>query len=157
MTNATMHAPSLGSRKTPVSTRRPFVRGLMALACAASLLEFAAPAPAAQRQALNDQVPAAVKHLQPLKRLAGTNRLELVIALPLRNQEALTGLLGQQYDPASPYYRQYLTPAEFTERFGPSRAGLCGGDGLCQSQRPEGNWHASQSHAGGCERGRRGH
>ncbi len=93
----------------------------MALACVAPLLEFAAPAPAAQRQALSDQVPAAVKQLQPLKRLAGTNRLELVIALPLRNREALTGLLQQQYDPASPYYRQYLTPAEFTERFGPSQ------------------------------------
>ena len=52
--------------------------------------------------------------------MAGTNRLNLVIGLPLRNQEALAGLLGQLYDPASPYYHQYLRPADFAERFGPT-------------------------------------
>ena len=47
-------------------------------------------------------------------------RLNLAIMLPLRNQAELTGLLSRLYDPASPDYRQFLSVAEFTERFGPS-------------------------------------
>jgi subtilase family serine protease len=50
----------------------------------------------------------------------GTNRLNLAIGLPLRNPEELTNLLRQIYDPASPNYRHYLTPAQFTEQFGPT-------------------------------------
>ena len=38
----------------------------------------------------------------------------------MRNQAALTNLLHQIYDPASPHYHQYLTPEQFTERFGPT-------------------------------------
>jgi subtilase family serine protease len=44
----------------------------------------------------------------------------LAIGLPLRNQAGLTTLLQQLNDPASPNYRQWLTPEQFTERFGPS-------------------------------------
>ena len=29
-------------------------------------------------------------------------------------------MLREIYDPASPHYRQYLTPEQFTERFGPT-------------------------------------
>jgi uncharacterized repeat protein (TIGR03803 family) len=46
--------------------------------------------------------------------------LNLAIGLPLRNQEALTNRLRQIYDPASPNYRHYLTPEQFTEQFGPT-------------------------------------
>ena len=55
---------------------------------------------------LHGQVPGAIArfHLQPTGRLANTNRLNLAIGLPLRNQEALTNLLRQIYDPASPNY-----------------------------------------------------
>ena len=52
--------------------------------------------------------------------LAGTNQLNLAIGLPLRNREALTNLLRQIYDPASPNYHHYLTPDQFTEKFGPT-------------------------------------
>ena len=41
--------------------------------------------------------------------------------MPLRNQEALGNLLHDLYDPASPKYRQYLTPEQFTEQFGPTK------------------------------------
>jgi len=47
-------------------------------------------------------------------------RLTLAIALPLHNQKNLTDLLRQLYDPASPDYRRFLTPAQFTARFGPT-------------------------------------
>ncbi len=46
--------------------------------------------------------------------------LDLAIGLPLRNETELDDLLRQIYDPASPNFRQYLTPEQFTERFGPS-------------------------------------
>ncbi|MGD1020542.1 MAG: protease pro-enzyme activation domain-containing protein, partial [Verrucomicrobiia bacterium] len=54
--------------------------------------------------------------------LPSTNRLPLAIGLPLRNQDALSALLRQIYDPASPQYHQYLTPAQFAEQFGPTEA-----------------------------------
>ena len=72
------------------------------------------------RTALHGHVPAAVARLQSTGRLPATNRLYLAIGLPLRNQPALTNLLAQLYDPASPNYHRYLTPEQFTEQFGPT-------------------------------------
>jgi hypothetical protein len=54
--------------------------------------------------------------------LPGSQRLNLAIGLPLRNERDLDALLQQLYDPASPNYRRYLTPEQFTERFGPTEA-----------------------------------
>ena len=78
-------------------------------------------AAAAPKQVLHGHVPAAVSRLQPLGDLAGTNRLKLAIGLPLRNQAALSNLLHQIYDPASPNYHHYLTPEQFAEQFGPTK------------------------------------
>ena len=52
--------------------------------------------------------------------MAPGERLTLAIGLPLRNQADLQALLLQLYDPTSTNYHRYLTPQEFTERFGPS-------------------------------------
>ena len=73
-------------------------------------------------QQLDGHRPEAVTNLnlQPTGRLPGSTRLQLAIGLPLRNQEALGALLQQLYDPTSPRYRQYLTPKQFTEMFGPT-------------------------------------
>ena len=46
--------------------------------------------------------------------------MNLAIGLPLRNKQELDALLQQLYDPASPNYHRYLTPEQFTERFGPT-------------------------------------
>jgi subtilase family serine protease len=46
--------------------------------------------------------------------------LRLAFTLPLRNSEALAGFLQRLYDPSSPDYHHYLTPAQFNERFGPA-------------------------------------
>jgi uncharacterized repeat protein (TIGR03803 family) len=121
MTNVAKHGADSGSRMTTRMAGRSFVVGLLALVCAAPLFEAGTSAQPTPGQTLHGQVPPVVRHLQPLKRMAGTNRLELVIGLPLRNREALTSLLGQLYDPASSNYHRYLTPAEFTERFGPAQ------------------------------------
>ncbi len=86
----------------------------------ALLLVHATPARAAQRQVLRGHVPAAAAHLAPVGRLPAATRLDLVMALPLRNQEALTNLLRQIYEPGGPRYRHYLTPDQFTKMFGPT-------------------------------------
>ena len=44
----------------------------------------------------------------------------LAIGLPLRNQTALDKFLAAVSDPTSPQYHHYLTPAQFTEQFGPT-------------------------------------
>jgi len=71
-------------------------------------------------QVVHGAVPAAVAQLQPTGSLPGTTNLSLAIGLPLRNQAALSNLLHQIHDPASPNYRHYLTPAQFTKMFGPT-------------------------------------
>ena len=75
---------------------------------------------AAERQMMHGHVPPAVGGLAPVGRLDGTRRMNLAFALPARNQPALTQLLHDLYDPASPRFRQFLTPPQFTEQFGPS-------------------------------------
>jgi len=85
------------------------------------LLLFPTTGQPAGTQVLRGQVPAAVASLPPTGRFAGTNHLNLAIGLPLRNSEALSNLLQQINNPASPAYHHYLTPEQFTERFGPTR------------------------------------
>ena len=74
------------------------------------------------RQILPGHVRAAVANGQAkqLGLLPPAQRLELAIVLPLRNQAELTDLLKRLYDPSSPDYRQFLSVAEFTDRFGPT-------------------------------------
>ena len=81
---------------------------------------FSTPAQNIPPQKLHGHIPAAVTKLAPLGRENGGDRLRLAIGLPLRNQEELTNLLQQIYDPTSPNYHHYLTPEEFTARFGPT-------------------------------------
>jgi uncharacterized repeat protein (TIGR03803 family) len=110
----------MNNKASTKTVRQLSVRGHVTAACAILLLLFTTRAQAAGRQVLRGHVPAAVARLSPVGRLPGTNRLNLAIGLPLRNQEALTNLLRQIYDPASPNYRHYLTPEQFTEQFGPT-------------------------------------
>ncbi|HVU99944.1 MAG TPA: protease pro-enzyme activation domain-containing protein, partial [Verrucomicrobiae bacterium] len=44
----------------------------------------------------------------------------LVIALPLRNQNSLSNLLQELYDPASAQYHRFLSADEFARRFSPT-------------------------------------
>ena len=83
-----------------------------------ALLMFCSPALAGLKT-LPGHVPRVVHNLNPVGRLAGSNELHLAIGLPLRNQPELTGLLRDLYDSSSTNFHRYLTPAEFTARFGP--------------------------------------
>jgi len=84
------------------------------------IITFSTQAAGVGMVTLPGHVPAAVSRLQPKGLLPAATNLYLAIGLPLRNQEALTNLLQQTYDPASPNYHHYLTPDEFTAQFGPT-------------------------------------
>ena len=109
--------------KTHLSTSSSRASRRAALRLAAAGL-FAATAalggPSSGMKALPNHVPAAVAHSKATGILPPTARLRLAIGLPLRNASSLDEFLAQVYDPASRHYRQYLTPEQFTERFGPT-------------------------------------
>jgi hypothetical protein len=102
----------------------PPPRQASALAALAALFFLAGTGPAfgAGRQFLPGHVPAATIQLRPIGRLAATNELHLAIGLAPRDQSGLDAFLKELQEPASPNYHQYLTPAQFTERFGPTAA-----------------------------------
>ncbi|HEX4083866.1 MAG TPA: putative Ig domain-containing protein [Chthoniobacteraceae bacterium] len=105
-------------RNNPLRPRRT----PLLLHAAAALLGamVCAQGQAAERQHLHGHVPKVVPALSPVGTLDSRQRLDLAIALPLRNPAGLSALIGQLYDPASPLYRHYLTPAQFTAQFGPA-------------------------------------
>jgi kumamolisin len=57
----------------------------------------------------------------PLGHLPATRVLQLDVVLPIRDQAGLDSFLIQLQSSPSPNHNHYLTPAEFTERFGPSQ------------------------------------
>lgn len=52
---------------------------------------------------------------------AAESNISLTVGLKLRNEAKLKSFLQQVQNPASPEYHQWLTPREFTARFGPSK------------------------------------
>jgi kumamolisin len=55
-------------------------------------------------------------------RLPQNQMMNLNIVLPVRDQAGLDQFVADVYDPASANYRHFLTPQEFTARFGPTQA-----------------------------------
>ncbi|HEY4416510.1 MAG TPA: protease pro-enzyme activation domain-containing protein [Verrucomicrobiae bacterium] len=84
-----------------------------------TILAESASAAVPGRRALANHLPGVANHLAPVQTLAATN-LELAIALPWRNPDALTNLLDELYDPASTNYHQWLNSGQFAERFAPT-------------------------------------
>jgi subtilase family serine protease len=72
------------------------------------------------RTVLPGHVPAIISQLAPTGRVAATNHLYLAIGLPLRNLAQMDELLQQLYHPNSTNFHKFLTPSQFTERFGPT-------------------------------------
>ena len=54
-------------------------------------------------------------------RLPATQLMQIDVVLPVRDQAALDEFLADVYNPDSANYRNFLTPAQFTERFGPTQ------------------------------------
>ena len=55
-------------------------------------------------------------------RLPANQTMHLDVVLPMRDPAGLTNFLKDLYNPKSPSFRHYLTPAQFTEKFGPTQA-----------------------------------
>jgi len=55
-------------------------------------------------------------------RLDPASAIHTGLILPLRNQAGLAELLRRQYTPGDPLFHQFLTPPEFTAKFGPTQA-----------------------------------
>jgi hypothetical protein len=71
-------------------------------------------------QVVHRHLPGSALKQRPIGRLPSAERLNFIIGLPLRNQDVLTNLLEQLYDPANSRFHHYLTPAQFAQEFGPS-------------------------------------
>ncbi len=104
------------------TARRALFKGVFARILAALFLILIPNAQAAERQVLRGHIVRAVAdlHLHPMGLPPASSNLNFAIALPLRDPEALTNLLQQQYDPSSPQYHHWLQTAEFTTNFGPT-------------------------------------
>ncbi len=86
-------------------------------------IQSAAASQAAQavQPRLTGHVPlAAVAHAHLVGRVAAAQTVSLALTLPLRNQAELSDLLSRLSTPGDPLYGKFLTPAEFTARFGPT-------------------------------------
>ncbi|HEX9048158.1 MAG TPA: protease pro-enzyme activation domain-containing protein [Verrucomicrobiae bacterium] len=75
---------------------------------------------AAPTKTLPGHVPPAVRSLSAKAELPATHQLDLGIGVPLRDPAGLSRFLGELYDPASTNFHRYLTPDQFTQRFGPT-------------------------------------
>lgn len=74
------------------------------------------------RQTLARHLPAAVSNGQAkqLGQVPATQRMDLSLVLPVRNQAALSSFLKSLSDPSNSNYRHFLSVADFTDRFGPT-------------------------------------
>ncbi len=92
----------------------------LALLCAGLLVSGTFVGRAADLQIIHTQVTSVATNLTPIRHSSRWHRLNVAIGLPLRDRAGLTNLLHQLYDPASTNFHRFLTPAQFTERFGPT-------------------------------------
>ena len=88
--------------------------------CLVLYLLLTGPAMGSGLRVLKGHVPAAVSRLSPLGSLAATNRLRLAIGVPLHDPAGLEQFLKDVYTPGNPLFHHFLTPDEFTARFGPT-------------------------------------
>lgn len=103
---------------------KPYSRVALLLAAplALALPALAAPAAAAEPQvALTGDVSPAVGVSHRVGDLPADQRLHVAVPLKLRDTAGLDRFLAAVADRRSPDYGHYLTPAQFADRFGPTR------------------------------------
>jgi len=59
---------------------------------------------------------------KPVGQLPSDQFMKLDIVLNMRDRAGLQAFLADLYDPSSPVYRKFLTPQQFTAKFGPTQA-----------------------------------
>ena len=101
----------------------PLLPRLVALVCAAAFLLITIPGQAQPQSLLTRHVRDAVANgqAQLVGKLPATETLRFDIVLPLRDRAGLQNFVREVQDSASPSYHRFLTPQEFTARFGPSQ------------------------------------
>lgn len=77
---------------------QPLLRAIIGLICAVVVYFSITSARAAERHVLHSRVHAAVTTLTPSGHLPATDRLNLVIGLPLRNQADLARIFHKHFD-----------------------------------------------------------
>jgi subtilase family serine protease len=98
--------------------------GPTVLICLVGLCFFSIPAAARKgSQVLHKHVRPAVTSGQAARvgPMSKSQHMRLAIILPLRNQGELTNLLKRLYDRSNADYRHFLTVAQFTQQFGPTK------------------------------------
>src|ERR1700733_5349762 len=98
--------------------------GPTVLICLVGLCFFSIPAAARKgSQVLHTHVRPAVTngHASRVGPMLKSQHMRLAIILPLSNQGELTNLLKRIYAPSNADYRHFLTVAQFTQQFGPTK------------------------------------
>ena len=94
--------------------RRLFIGMAIGVVSAAMML----PAQSVQTHHVRNVV--ATGDAAPVGRLPQNQVMQLDLVLPIRDSAGLKSFLADLYNPASPNYRHFLTPEQFTARFGPT-------------------------------------
>jgi len=94
-------------------------RVLLSFAAVISLSNFVIQAQSPKTHHVRDEIKSGLA--KGVGRLPSNQELQLDFVLPLRDQAGLESLLKDLYDPSSPSYHQFLTPQQFTDRFGPTQ------------------------------------
>jgi len=104
-------------RSRESSLLRRFIQHTLLIAVVfAALMTVSIPAEATDPHVLSK----AVASSRLLHEVPRSTRIDIAIGLPVRNQKDLESLLAQISSPASPNYRQYLTPQQFADQFAPT-------------------------------------
>jgi kumamolisin len=84
-----------------------------------SVVSFSAQAQSMLTRHVRDVVRSG--EVQSIGKLPANQMMSLNIVLPLGDPEGLETFLGELYDPNSASFHQFVTPTEFTARFGPTQ------------------------------------
>ena len=98
---------------------RNAIRSTLTLAAVMSSMTAASIAQSVSTRHLHDSV--TTGEALYVERMEPAQPLQLDLVLPLRDPVGLENFLADIYDPKSASYHHFLTPAEFTERFGPTQ------------------------------------
>jgi subtilase family serine protease len=93
---------------------------LAPMLCAVTMVLATALGALAQTARLRDNIAPDAMRFQPIAAPSSLTSLDLSIQFLPRNQAALNALLDAQQDPNSPQYHRWLTPEQYSERFGPT-------------------------------------
>ena len=72
--------------------------------------------------ALPNNVSPAISHSAKIGELVANKSMSVAVSLKLRDEAGLRTFLSEVSNPRSPEYRHFLTPAQFTAKYGPTRA-----------------------------------